>query len=80
MAENLFDGIELSDDLLDGIAGGFTSEKSLLALDSYLQLVSSRGGTVDQAIDRLALANPKQALPLSLPAVHDLIVTRWPIS
>ncbi len=51
MADNLFEGIELPDELLEGITGGVLTDEVRNVLDQAIPLLKLKGTTLERALE-----------------------------
>ena len=51
MADNLFEGIELPDELFEGITGGVLTDEVRNVLDQAIPLLKLKGTTLERALE-----------------------------
>lgn len=60
MADNLFEGIELPDELLEGITGGVLTDEVRNVLDQAIPLLKQKGTTMELALEIFSKTEDQQ--------------------
>jgi hypothetical protein len=74
MAENIFDGIEIPEELLEGIAGGMSEEARSAAYNACV-LLKERGTSLERALEIFSKTDDPELRAEVLAYINEI----WPI-
>ncbi len=72
MADTLFEGIEIPDELLTQIAGGILSDEVRAVLDKALPLLKLKGTSKERALEIFSLADDPQVRADTLAYIEEI--------
>lgn len=72
MADNLFEGIELPDELLEGITGGVLTDEVRNVLDQAIPLLKQKGTTLERALEIFSLTEDQELREDSLAYIKEI--------
>ena len=72
MADNLFEGIELPDELLEGITGGVLTDEVRNVLDQAIPLLKQKGTTIELALEIFSKTEDQQLREDTLAYIREI--------
>ena len=72
MADNLFEGIELPDELLEGITGGVLTDEVRNVLDQAIPLLNQKGTTMELALEIFSKTEDQQLREDTLAYIREI--------
>ena len=72
MADNLFEGIELPDELLEGITGGVLTDEVRNVLDQAIPLQKQKGTTMELALEIFSKTEDQQLREDTLAYIREI--------
>jgi hypothetical protein len=72
MADNLFEGIELPDELLEGITGGVLTDEVRNVLDQAIPLLKQKGTTMELALEIFSKTEDQQLREDTLAYIREI--------
>ena len=71
-ADNLFEGIELPDELLEGITGGVLTDEVRNVLDQAIPLLKQKGTTLERALEIFSKTEDQQLREDTLAYIREI--------
>ena len=72
MADSLFEGIELPDELLEGITGGVLTDEVRNVLDQAIPLLKQKGTTIELALEICSKMEDQQLRENTLAYIREI--------
>ena len=72
MADNLFEGIELPDELLEGITGGVLTDEVRNVLDQAIPLLKQKGTSLELALEIFSKTDDQQLREDTLAYIREI--------
>ena len=72
MADNLFEGIEIPDELLEGITGGVLTDEVRNVLDQAIPLLKQKGTTIELALEIFSKTEDQQLREDTLAYIREI--------
>ena len=72
MADNLFEGIELPGELLEGITGGVLTDEVRNVLDQAIPLLKQKGTTIELALEIFSKTEDQQLREDTLAYIREI--------
>lgn len=72
VADNLFEGIEIPDELLESIAGGVLTDEVRNVLDQAIPLLKQKGTTMELAIEIFSKTEDQQLREDTLAYIREI--------
>lgn len=72
MEDNLFEGIELPDELLEGITGGVLTDEVRNVLDQAIPLLKQKGTTMELALEIFSKTEDQQLREDTLAYIREI--------
>ena len=72
MADSLFEGIELPDELLEGITGGVLTDEVRNVLDQAIPLLKQKGTTIELALEIFSKMEDQQLRENTLAYIREI--------
>ena len=72
MADNLFEGIELPDELLEGITGGVLTDEVRNVLDQAIPLLKLKGTTLERTLEIFSQTEDPQLREDTLAYIREI--------
>ena len=72
MADSLFEGIELPDELLEGITGGVLTDEVRNVLDQGIPLLKQKGTTIELALEIFSKTEDQQLREDTLAYIREI--------
>ncbi|MBQ3338930.1 MAG: hypothetical protein IJG82_04945 [Atopobiaceae bacterium] len=72
MADSLFEGIEIPDELLESIAGGVLTDEVRSVLDQTIPLLKQKGTTLERTLEIFSLTEDQELREDSLAYIKEI--------